>query len=260
MTRRCFVGLAACAALQAQTSQQRGRQIADKTIYALGGDGFRFMQTRVETGRAYSFYREQISGLSIAHIYTKYLPHPAPESVGELQRQAFGKKQEDAVIFTTTEAYDVTYRGAKPLPEERVKQFRETLLHDFFYILRVRTGEPGLVFESRGRDVVENQPVETIDVFDAQNRNVTVWIHADTMLPVKQRFQRWDPVINDRREEVTRYTKYRESGNGVMWPYGTQRERDGEKIYEMYAERVTIGEDLKDDLFQLPGGIKILKK
>ena len=42
-------------------------------IYALGGDAFRNMRTRTETGRAYSFYREQLSGLSVARIYTKYL-------------------------------------------------------------------------------------------------------------------------------------------------------------------------------------------
>ena len=30
------------------------------------------MQDRVESGRAYSFYRDQISGLSIATIYTQY--------------------------------------------------------------------------------------------------------------------------------------------------------------------------------------------
>jgi len=265
VTRRGFIAMGACtalgcSALRAETSQQRGRAIIDKAIQALGGDGFRFMPSRTEMGRAYSFYREQISGLSIARIYTKYLPAGGSSPVREVQRQVFGKKQEDSIIFTATDAWEVTYRGAKQLPDERVKQFRETLLHDIFYILRVRIEEPGIVFESRGSDVIENQPVETIDVFDADNRNVTVWIHSSTMLPVKQRFQRWDPIINDRREEVTRYTKYREAGNGVMWPFDTERERDKEKIFEMYAEHVAIGEDLKTSMFELPPGVNILKK
>ena len=43
-----------------------------------------------------------------------------------------------------------------------------------------------MAFEAQGSDVVENQPVETIDIYDADNRKVTVWIHSDTMLPVKQ--------------------------------------------------------------------------
>jgi hypothetical protein len=260
MTRRTFFGLAACATLRADTAQERGRKIMDNAVQALGGDGYRYMQTRTETGRAYSFYRDKMTGLSVARISTKYLPPDNPAPVHEVQRQAFGKKFDDAVIFSTGDAYEVTFRGAKPLPDERIKQYRESLLQDIFYILRMRLNEPGMAFESTGKDVVENQPVEVLDIFDPDNRHVTAWIHSSTLLPVKQRFERWDPVVNDRREEVTRFTKYRESGNGVMWPYDIQRERDKEKIFEMYSEKVTIGDDLANSLFELPGGITILKK
>ena len=102
-----------------------------------------------KSGRAYSFYHEKLSGLSIARMYTKYIEPDGKSPIYELQRQVFGKKQEDAVIFTTNEAYDVTYRGAKPLTEQQIQQFRDTTLHDVFYILRERIAEPG--FEVRGK-------------------------------------------------------------------------------------------------------------
>jgi len=260
MNRRCFLSLAAAATLRGQSSQERGRQIVDKAIYALGGDGFRYMTARMESGRAYSFYREQITGLSIGRIYTKYLPAEAKGELRMKQRQVFGKKQDDVVILTAESAWEITYRGARQLPAERVKQFVDTTLHDIFYILRARIGEPGLVFESHGRDVVENQPVETIEIYDAENRNITAWIHQDTFLPVKQRFKRWDPIIKAQREEVTRYTKYRDAGNGVMWPFDTQRERDGEKIFELYSDKVTVGGNFDDAMFELPAGVTILRK
>jgi hypothetical protein len=258
-----MAGLRALPLLAAESPQERGRQMIEKTIFALGGDAFRNMRTRTETGRAYSFYREQLSGLAVARIYTKYMPaedRPGPPPLRQMQRQVFGKKGEDTVLFLPDEAYDITFRGAKPLPEDRVKQFRDTALHDIFYILRMRLKEPGLVFEHRGSEVVENQPVETIDVFDAENRNVTVWLNSTTLLPTKQRFTRWDQTINDRREEVTRFAKYRDIGNRIMWPYDVQRERDTEKIFEIYSEKVTADEPLSDDLFELPRGIKLLKK
>jgi hypothetical protein len=258
--RRTFLGLAAAALLPAQTrtNQEKGREIAQKTIYALGGDGFRFMKTRTESGKAYSFYHDQITGLSPAHIYTTYLPEGAP--IRQQQRQNFGKKFDDAVILTASSAWEVTFRGAKPLGDERLKTFIETTLHDIFYILRCRMEEPDLTFEYRGKDVVENSPVETLDIFDSDNRKTTVWIHSTTFLPVKQSFQRWDPAISDRREEVTRYTKYREAGNGVLWPHDTQRERDQSKVFELYADKVTVGDDFKPGLFDLPAGVTVLKK
>jgi hypothetical protein len=266
MTRRGFtLSLAGAAgALRAETSPGRGRQLVDKTIDALGGDAFLNMRTRTEMGRASSFYHDRLSGFSVARLYTKYL---APTSatrgeigLGEVQRQAFGKKQEDAVLFLTNGAYEVTFRGARPLPDDQVGRFRETTLHDIFYILRQRRDEPGMAFEAMGTEVVENQPVETLDIHDADNRNVTVWINSDTWLPVRQRFKRWDPVINERREEVTHYTNYRDAGNRVMWPHEIARERDTEKIFQMHSDRVTVDDALSDRLFQLPGGINILTK
>jgi hypothetical protein len=261
MTRRGFISMAACAtALRGQTSAQRGREIVDKVVLALGGDGFRFMTGRVETGRAYSFYREQISGLSIATITTKYLPESARPALLMKQRQEFGKKRDDVVLLSDQAAWEITYRGAKKLAADRVETFQMTTLHDIFYILRARLDEPGMAFESQGREVVENQPVETVEIYDPENRNVTAWFHQSTLLPVRQRFRRWDPLVNVRREEITRFTKFRDAGNGVMWPRDTQRERDQQKTFELYADSVTVGEAPAESLFELPPGVTILKK
>ncbi len=261
MTRRTFaLSLAASMALSAETPKDRGKQLVDKVIQGLGGDAFLNMRTRTEVGRASSFYREQLTGYSIAHIYTKYLDPDGGTGLLELQRQAFGKKLDDAVIFTSSEAYEVTFRGAKPLADDKVQQFRESTLRDVFYILRARLSEPGIEFEHAGSDVVENQSVEALDIFDSENRNVRVWVNAITFLPVKQRYNRWDPIGNNQREEVTRYTTYRDAGGGVMWPFTITRERDTERISEVRSERVTVNDTLPDSMFELPNGIKILKK
>lgn len=262
MTRRTFVlSFAASTVFAGEPAKERGKRLIEKTIEGLGGEAFRDMRTRTEIGRASSFYRDQLTGYSQSRIYTKYLEPDSDAKILELQRQVFGKKLEDgATLFTANEGYDVTYRGAKPLADEKVQQFREATLHDIFYILRERLSEPGIEFEGVGADIVENQPVEGIDIYDAENRNIRVWVNADSFLPVKQRYYRFDPVINERREEVTRYTTYRAAGNGIMWPHTISRERDTEKTSEMRSERVTVNDALPDSLFELPNGIKILKK
>ena len=261
MTRRAFaLSLVSSAAFAGETAKERGKRLIGKVIEGLGGDAFRNMRTRTEIGRASSFYRDQLTGYSAARLYTKYLEPDSHAQILELQRQVFGKKQEDgAVLFTTNEGYDVTYRGAKPLADDEVQRFHDSTMHDVFYILRERLSEPGIEFEGAGADIVENQPVETIDIFDAENRSVRVWVNSDTFLPVKQRYYRWDPTIKERREEVTRYAKYRSAG-GVMWPHSISRERDTEKTFEMNSDRVTVNDPLPESLFELPSGIKILKK
>ena len=244
----------------ADTSAARGKQIIDQAIAALGGDRFLHMQDRVETGRVYSFYRDQLSGLSYAKIYTRYLIRPAPPVnafLGIREREAFGRKEDSAVLLTETEGYNVTYRGAYPLAPVDYERFRESTLRNVFYILRQRLGEPGLTFEARHADVIDNQPVEVVDITDNDNRVVTVYFHLSTKLPVRQVTVRRDPQTNQPIEEVTVYNKYRDVG-GIMWPYEIERERNGEKIFEIFSDSVTFNKGLTDNLFTLPADKKIL--
>src|SRR5258708_34961674 len=88
----------------------------------------------------------------------------------------------------------------------------------FPYTTLFRSGEPGLIMDFRGADVVENQSVDIVDITDADNRVVTVYFGHVTHLPAKQVTYRRDPQSKDRLEEVTRYSNYRDVA-GVPWPY-----------------------------------------
>jgi hypothetical protein len=243
-----------------ETNADRGKRVVDAAVAALGGSRFLHMQDRVESGRAYSFYNNRLSGLSIAKIYTRYLTHPeppVPAFFGLRERQTFGKKEDSAVILTEKEGYNVNFHGAFPIPDDQYNRFRESTLRNIFYILRQRLGEPGLTIESRGSDVIDNQPVEVVDITDNDNRVVTVFFQLSTKLPVRQVTVRRDPQTNDPIEEVTLYTKYRNLG-GVTWPYTIQRERNGEKIYEIFSDSVKIDVGLTDNLFTLPSNVQVL--
>ncbi len=244
---------AALAAGQAQTAADaRAKRVIDDAVAALGGEKFLNMQDRVETGRAYSFYHEGLSGLSIAKIYTRYLAVPPQKSgvdLGLRERLSFGKNEETATVFREDAASNLNWRGAKAVPKDEFERYRDTTLRSIFYILRQRLHEPGLIFESRGSDVVDHVPVEVVDITDSENRVVTVYFHQTTKLPVKQTFSWRDPNTRDRDDEVTRFARYREIPGGIQWPQEITRERNGEKIYQIFADSVTVNQDLTDDLF-----------
>src|SRR6185295_995435 len=226
------------ALLSAETQLERGKRVVDEALAALGGEKFRTMRTRVETGRVYSFYRERLTGLSIAKIYTRYEAHPDPAKVDVLrvrERQAFGKKEDSIVLFLEDAAYQLTYRGAKPVPADSLARYKATTRNNFLYILRERLNEPGLTLESRGTDIISNVPVEVVDITDSENNVISVAFHHLTKLPVRQVYYRRDPESKERIEEVTLYTKFRDVGDGVQWPYHILRERNGEKIYEIFS-------------------------
>src|ERR1051325_8216313 len=129
MNRAILVLLAGCLcapAFAAETRQERGNRVIHEALQALGGDAFLHMQDRVEFGRAYSFYREQLTGLSVAKIYTRYVT-PAPGQLAMRERDSFGKvdarsqelKESNAVLFNEEGAFEITYRGVRPLEDKR---------------------------------------------------------------------------------------------------------------------------------------------
>ncbi len=255
--------LFASVAALGQTSQQTGRQIIEAALQALGGPAFQKMENRVESGRAYSFFREELSGLAVATIYVRYRPPSNPPVSDEIlvdERESFGKDEKyGAVLFMADRGFEITFRGARPLAEERLARYKDTVLHDVFYILRGRWNEPGLIFESKGSQIMDNYPVDAVEITDAQNRTVTVFFLQSTHLPLRQRDYWRDPKTGDRNEEVTIYGKYRDIGGGVQWPLSVQRLRNGDRTFQLYAETAEVNQKLEDRLFELPAGIKILK-
>jgi len=243
----------------AETRQDKGKRLVFEALEALGGKAFREMQDRVETGRAYSFYNREISGLSIAHFYTHYLP-PVAGKVAVRERQAFGKEEYMSVLFREDGAWEITYRGARPLEDERFANYQDSTLHNVLYILRQRLDEPGLSFYAQDSDFFEHRPVNIVDITDAQDRTVTVYFDQSSKLPVRQRFRRRNQEYKDFDTEVTQFAKWRDVGGGAKWPFDIVRERNGEKIFELYSESVEINRSLPESMFSLPANIKILPK
>jgi len=243
-----------------ETQQEHGRRVVNDALKALGGDAFLHMQDRVESGHAYQFYNKQLSGLAIATIYTRYLT-PAPGKVEERVSQIIGqKKDEDGQLIVEDKGWVYNYHGARPMDAEDLANFRDSTLHNVFYILRMRLDEPGMVCYFMGADRFEGQGINIVDIVDASNRTVTVSFSQSTNLPVRQSFKRRNETYHDFDTEVSLFAKFRDVGGGVMWPYDTRRERNGQKIFEMYSDSVEINQDLTDAIFSLPPKLKVLPK
>lgn len=247
---------------QANTSAgpNKGKQIVDQAIQALGGDQFMHMQNRVVSGRVYSFFHDQLSGLDIARIYTEYLPQRPAKGLAVREREVLGKKQDYSYLFLGDQGWDITFRGARPISDENWQKYFLSTENNILYILRVRCDEPGMQFDYVGTDVYQSTHVEIVDITDAQDRTVRVYFDHNTFLPVHQSFTWLDPDTKYRNEEITEFDKYRSLGSGIMWPYTIERERNGYKSYQLFADKVEVNQQLPSKTFELPPGAKVLKK
>jgi hypothetical protein len=260
MRRIVAIALALAGLAGAQeTRQDRGKRVVMEGLKALGGDAYLRMENRVESGRLYSFYREQISGLSVATIYTRYLA-PVAGKIAVQERESFGLHQDEGAVLLTEEGgWEWNYHGVRTMEPDRYKTFVDSTLHNILYIMRQRLQEPGMSFYSEGADVYEREPVEMVDITDADNFTVTVYFSQITKLPIRQVSRRRNEQFHDFDTEVTSFGKYRPVG-GIQWPYDVWRERNGDKVFEMYSESVEIDKNLKSNLFTLPNNTKMMKK
>jgi len=246
----CFIAASALA----QDAQVKGRQIVEDAVKALGGEKFLSVQNRIETGRAYSFSFNELSGLSVARFYTRYVPVDPAKSGIELAQQEYqglGKDEAYYNVFREEGGWEVTYRGPVAIEKELVERHRNSTMNNLFYILRNRLKEPGMIFEARGSDVIENIPMNIVDIIDSTNRVVTAYFHPSTKLPLRQSWVWRDPETRERFEEVSRFARYRDV-DGTQWPFQVNRERNGKKIYEMFADSVVINQEIDGQRFAIP--------
>ena len=257
---KAFVPLLLCAACVTAQSVDKGKQAVEDAVAALGGDRFLQMQNRTESGRAYSFYNEELTGLDIATIYTEYLPNQPKNGVAVREREVFGKKQDYSVLFLQDQGWDVTFRGARPVPDQSLQRYLNSTRNNILYVLRVRYKEPGMEFDYVRRDVMQNAEVILVDVSDAQGQVVHVVFDKLTKLPIRQTFSYIDQETKLRMEETTEFGNYRQVGDGIQMPFSTRRERNGQKVYEIYATKISVNQPLPPKIFDLPPGVKILHK
>ncbi len=249
--------LAAPAIVRAQSLAERGRKLMDEAIAALGGAKFLSVQDRTEEGRAYSYYRERLSGYSLARFET-FHDDSAGQAVKIRERQTFGKKFDYALLFEGNgKAWDITFRGAKPVPDDIIARWQDTMLRNAFYILRSRMNEPGMIFERRGGEVFDNQPVDIVDITDSENRTISLYLHSSTKLPVRQVYKRQNPD-KSWMDEDTRWAKYRDT-EGIQWPWAITRSRNGERNLELYSNEVVFNKGLKKSDFELGAKVNLIE-
>ena len=229
--------LAQTPALPPSPSEIKGKEFIQKAVEALGGGEFTHLRTITTRGRIYGFFHDKLSGLDIARTYIEYADEKPAKGLAVTERQVYGKKQDYSVLYLPDQAFDVTFRGARPIPDENWQRYHRATENDILYILRFRLKEPGLQFDYVGSDVMLSSHVEVVEVSDAQDRTIKVYFDHNTMLPIRQIYNWLDPATKERNEEITIYDKWRDAGFGVMWPFSIERERNGYKNISVVFRR-----------------------
>lgn len=237
-------------AVTEQSNQQKARKMIDQMIEALGGQAYLTLQDYYAEGRSGSFHNETLVG---SGLYYRFWKWPS------MDRIELTKERDVVELYVGDDAYEITYRGVRPLDPAKDEKLRQALLRRHYnleIILRQWLKEPGILLLDEGPGISEGHMAEKITLINAKNESVTLYIDPNTHLPLEKRFSTRDPRYRERDEERTIYGDWKVI-QGINTPRMTVTKRNGETISQQIILNMTYNTNPAPELFN-PAVAKII--
>jgi len=240
-------------------NSRKARALINQTIQALGGQAYLTATTKGEEGRYFTFYQGQSRGVGIPFgLYTKFPDKQRLEilkvksyhfllfSVGGI---ASKDKSDIVVIHNADKAYEVTFKGTAKEDAKITAAYIRRREHSLDEVLRRWINEPGVAFFYEGQVVAAEKPAEQVSITNAKNDSVTLYLDANSHLPIKTSYTWRDPQDKFRNTEEEVFDNYKPVA-GIMTPHSVTRYLNGDMSYQKFLNEVTFNMDLPDNLFE----------
>ena len=274
-----LTALATPAALQAQANdipsaapssstadpEQRGRQLLDQMVTALGGPAWLNRQTMSTQGHTAAFFRDQPTGSNLE--FAEYFQYPV-NGKSQVERIEFitpkgmimpGKKRDVVQVWTPDQGYELTYKGKSPLPKEQVDDFLRRRAHSVETVIAVWLKAPGVVVVSEGTTTVERRAADKVSILSANNDAVTLELDANTHLPLARTFEWRNLQFKDHDEDREEYDNY-QTYSGIPTPLTLSRYRNGDLVNQRFLSKVEYNQPLPAETFNPDAPLQQKKK
>jgi hypothetical protein len=230
---------------QAQADDQKARGIVQKAIEALGGQLYLTVRSRETQGRSYGFHHGRPTSAGV--LFWSFAEFPDKE------RAEFTKERDVARVYAGAKAWEITYKGAKPLDPKDLEDYLRLRRYSLETILRTWVNDPGVIFLYQGNAIAAQHEAYRITVINAKDESVDLFFDTESHLPVKKSFEWRDPVDRQKNVEEEIYENYRDAG-GVMVPYNTTRYFNGDMAAERFLNAASINGTLDETMFDPNSG------
>lgn len=228
----------------ASANQQKAHAVLAATIQALGGLAWLHLRTSRSQVRIASFFQGTPTGEVSEATVAVELP-----SADLTSKQRIDLDKGHVVqIFSGGTGWEITYKGKKSLPAEKLESYLRWRKNSLGTVLREWYENPATVLMDQGPSQIERQPVEKITLINSANDAVTLDVDTDTHLPLRLSFDWRDPQFHDKNLDAVEYDNYHRI-DGIATPFTMTRTHNGEIVYQRFLLRVEYNVALRNDLF-----------
>ncbi len=237
-----------------QTQEQRGRQLLDQMVAALGGPAWLSRHTASELGRTAAFYRGQPTGNTIDFSEFRQFrsaTQPPLERIGFITDKSMilpGKKIDIVQIWTADNGYEITFKGKSALPKDQVEDYLRRRAHSIEAVVFTWLKTPGVMVIAEGTSMVERHLTDKLTALSANNDAVTIELDVTTHLPLARTFEWRNPQFQDHDEDREEYDDYHDFG-GLPTPLTLSRYRNGDLANQRFLTKVEYNVPLSPDTF-----------
>jgi hypothetical protein len=160
------------------------------------------------------------------------------------------KKRDVAYVNNGDQGVEITYKGSHRQEPKDLSEYLRRREYSLDWVLRKWLAEPGVALFYEGATVAEQKAAEKVTIMNSRNQGVTLYIDADTHLPVKKSYSWRDPSDKLRNVEEEVYDGYRPV-QGIMTPFSLTRFYNGDMSGQRFLNSVSYNQGLSDSLFDV---------
>jgi hypothetical protein len=245
---------APASAAPGQSDTDRGRQLIDQMVAALGGEMWLNRATIQLDGRTSSFFHGEPNPYITEYHEQRRLAlngQPEADRIGFLTERGMiepGKKIDVVQIWTAGNGTEITFKGQIALPKEQVEDYYRRRAHSIEEVVHNWLKAPGVMVVSEGTVMVVRRLADRVTVLTADNDAVTLELDATTHLPLRRTFRWRNPQFKDYDEESETYDDYH-TIQGLPTPLTITRTHNGEMSNQRFLTRVVYNLPLAPSLF-----------
>jgi hypothetical protein len=218
----------------------KAQELLDHAIQALGGPAFLNYKNISTTGRVFAFSNGAMAGVQ---------PYKSIYVPPDKRRFTYGKGKPVTLINNGSEAWELDQYGLTSQLPEQVRQWKIANHYSLDNLLRSIIKQNGVLILDHGVDFVANQPVYVIDIIDAENIHIRLYLHKSNYLPLRTTYRIQNPIKNEWNDYTDDYSDYRRF-DGIMTPMNIARSEDGERIGQVYRNKASYNVNVPANYFQ----------
>lgn len=218
----------------------RSQELFDKAIAALGGQAFLDFKSLSTKGRIFSIAEGETAG---------FAPFESAVLYPDKRRFSYGSKKPVTLVNNGDRAWQLDRYGMTRQNPEQVRRWRISSRYGLESLLRLRIREPGVLIQDGGVDFVDNVATRVVEIIDAQQVHVKLYLNKANSLPVRISYRLQNPETRDWEEFAEVYGDYKKIQD-IQTPMHITRFMDGERFSEVFRNSAHYDESFPPDYFE----------